>query len=120
VSRRRRRPCTETPDDLSPEQWAALDRWAREREPWAAMSLSDLVEACLDHHRAVGNEMADWVAACRTWIRNERLWRRRTGGGGNGFARTTPQGRGGGGRGGLVEAMRDGARELGLFPELFD
>ena len=58
------------PDALDAEQVAALERWAQQR-PEIVARLPELVDACLDFHRAKGNRHADWVATCRTWIRNE-------------------------------------------------
>jgi len=115
MSARARTVRSQPPEDLAADEWNALARWAQEREPWAVGELSDLVEHCLDHHRARGNAMADWVAACRTWIRNERLWGRR--GGQGGPPRKTPGGGGGGssGRGGVAAAARIAAQRLGLF-----
>lgn len=75
--RRGRQPAAKShaPERLAPEQVAALRHWCLEhedpavnaREPW----LARLVEGCLDHHRAKGSLMADWPAACRTWIKND-------------------------------------------------
>lgn len=108
-------PRSQAPADLSAEQWNALARWASEREPWAAQQLGELVEQCLDHHRARGNAMADWTAACRTWVRNERRFRGGRGDGG-GAPRKAPGGsNGGGGRGDVATAARRFARRLGLF-----
>jgi hypothetical protein len=32
---------------------------------------SNLIASCLDWHRSKGNQMKDWQAACRTWIRKQ-------------------------------------------------
>lgn len=32
------------------------------------------LEAFIDHHAALGNLMADWDAAFRTWLRNAKKW----------------------------------------------
>lgn len=71
---------TPAPDDLTnPEKRALLD-WVRAPASRRGLDRPDLaqpaklralVSACLDHHRAKGNVHADWVATCRTWIRNE-------------------------------------------------
>lgn len=106
--RPRRAPRTDPPDELSAEQWAQLADWVRRKEPWAAAELEDLVERCLDHHRAHGNLLVNWVAACRLWVRNERAWRRRGG------SRGTSGPASAGGLAGASEAV---ARRLGLFDD---
>lgn len=63
---------TQAPDDLDPEQKRALLAWVRAKEPDAEPELRALVDACLDHFRASGGLKADWVATCRTWIRNRK------------------------------------------------
>jgi len=119
VARKRRAVGSPVPEDLTAEQMDQLTRWATEKHPWALATLENLVEACLNHHRARENSagITAWVAACRTWICNEFEWRQRRGD--HGFARKAPAGRSGF-RGGLAEAAREGARELGLFPGLLD
>jgi hypothetical protein len=69
---------TPAPDDLDTEQKQALLDWVRTPATRGGLDRADLVgrlrplvSACLDHHRAKGNLHADWVATCRTWIRNE-------------------------------------------------
>jgi hypothetical protein len=66
---------TPAPDDLDTEQKRALHDWVVSPTGLNRSDLKprlrSLVSACLDHHRAKGNLHADWVATCRTWIRNE-------------------------------------------------
>lgn len=62
---------SEPPSDLDSEQKLALLAWVRSKHPALEPRLRDLVDACLDYHRANGNHKADWLATCQTWIRNE-------------------------------------------------
>jgi hypothetical protein len=69
---------TPAPDDLDSDQKRALRDWVVApasrsglERPDLVGRLRSLVSACLDHHRAKGNLHVDWVATCRTWIRNE-------------------------------------------------
>ena len=69
----------QVPDDLTPTQKKALGDWCRRKGYHHLLrrgpgGIGDLVELCLDHHRARGNraKIVDWVAACRTWVRNEQ------------------------------------------------
>lgn len=65
------------PDDLEPEQKVALLAWVRAKHPAEEPRIREHVDACLDHHRKNGNRacIVDWIAACRTWIRNADRFR---------------------------------------------
>lgn len=68
---------TNPPEALSYPDMEKLRAWAKEKHPWALhpeSRLRDLVEACFDHHRAKGNRHADWLATCRTWVRNTQAF----------------------------------------------
>jgi hypothetical protein len=62
---------THAPDSLNSDEYESLRAWCAEKHAALLPRLPALVEACLDHHRAKGNTHADWVATCRTWVRNE-------------------------------------------------
>lgn len=77
-ARRTKRSKTTAPADLTPEEKRALLDWVRAPASRRGLDRADLVphlrklvDACLDFHRAKGNLQADWLATCRTWIRNE-------------------------------------------------
>lgn len=77
-ARRTKRSKSTAPADLTPEEKRALLDWVRAPASRRGLDRADLVphlrklvDACLDHHRAKGNLHADWLATCRTWIRNE-------------------------------------------------
>ena len=72
--RTRRARGTGAPDDLTPEEKSALLAWVRAKEPDAEPEIRALVDACLDHFRASGALKADWLATCRTWIRNRKRY----------------------------------------------
>jgi hypothetical protein len=66
------KPRTPAPEKLSNDDYAGLAAWCLGSEPWAyGPRMTKLVLECLDWHRAQGSLKADWVATCRTWIRNE-------------------------------------------------
>jgi len=72
----RAKPKTAAPDDLDREQRLQLITWIRSRPHLAKLGRNRkmirlLVDECLSHHRAKGNEFHDWVATCRTWITRE-------------------------------------------------
>jgi hypothetical protein len=78
--KRKKKPQTDPPDDLTEREWNLLWAWAEQREPWCLTEvgeIGDLVARCLDYHRHQGNLGADWLAAVRNWIRNERVFRQR-------------------------------------------
>ena len=52
---------------------AGIRELARKKD-WAKPE--DEIEAFIDHHLAKGDLMADWEAAFRTWLRNEKRWRK--------------------------------------------
>ena len=68
-----KKPLTPAPDDLTREQLIALSTWIKSRPHFGRLG-SDrkkkrlLVDACLAHHRAKGNEFVDWYAVCQKWI----------------------------------------------------
>jgi hypothetical protein len=64
---------TPAPDDLSDEDKIALMVWCKQKHPELAgkARLRELVDACLDWHRANGRSCSSWLAACRGWIRRE-------------------------------------------------
>jgi hypothetical protein len=68
----KRRGKTAAPPELPPEDLERLRAWCAEKHPEHVPRLAELVEACLDHFRAKGERRADWVATCRTWVRNEQ------------------------------------------------
>lgn len=57
----------------------AMRAWAERIQP--PVDVDGATEQFCDHHRAKGSTFADWVAAWRTWVRNEARWRARGGGG---------------------------------------
>jgi hypothetical protein len=60
------------PEQLTPEQVKGINAWVIEKGfPLQPNRTVELIEACLDFHRGAGNQKLDWVATCRTWIRNE-------------------------------------------------
>lgn len=63
------------PSELDPDQRAALQEWAQDKEPWASRTtvLRDFVEACLGHFGGNGIRKTDWYKTCQNWIRKERL-----------------------------------------------
>lgn len=69
--RPKRRVLTDAPIALEATEQAALEAWCRSAYPALLPRLHALVTACLDFHRAKGNRHADWLATCRTWVRNE-------------------------------------------------
>lgn len=72
-----KQPKTSAPERLTDEQRGSLAVWcATDTDTWAARPdlvprLPALEAACLDYHRSRGNTHADWLATCRTWVRNE-------------------------------------------------
>jgi hypothetical protein len=74
VSRRYSLPRSQPPEDLEPDEKRKLKQWVASHYPALLPRLRELVDACLDYHRAHGNLMADWTACCRTWIRNTGEW----------------------------------------------
>jgi hypothetical protein len=64
---------TPAPDDLSDEDKLALSVWCKAKHPELATRarMRELVDACLDWHRANGRSCSSWLAACRGWIRRE-------------------------------------------------
>jgi hypothetical protein len=64
---------TEAPDDLDDADKMALMIWCREKYPQFSerKTLRDLVDSCLDWHRAEGKLRRSWLAACRWWIRKQ-------------------------------------------------
>jgi len=67
-SRPKRNQLTDPPDDLPEETIADLATWAKNG---GLRFDREMVEACLDFHRAKGNRYKDWTAAVRTWARNQ-------------------------------------------------
>ena len=63
---------TSAPPELPPEQMGQLRVWCHSKMPSLLPRLDDLVERCLDWHRAEGRKRVDWVATCRNWLRKER------------------------------------------------
>lgn len=64
---KRRKPRTSAPDITpTPEMYA----WAREHCGFDERRVNLETLKMLDHHRAKGSLMADWIAAWRTWLRN--------------------------------------------------
>lgn len=61
---------TRAPGDLSRTQYESLLRWVDAKEPWARSRVVAIVDHCLEWHRGAGSLKADWVATCRTWIKN--------------------------------------------------
>jgi hypothetical protein len=64
---------TEAPEDLDDADKMALMLWCREKYPQFSerKALRDLVDSCLDWHRAEGKQRRSWLAACRWWIRKQ-------------------------------------------------
>lgn len=62
---------TPAPEHLYCDMWESLSKWARLHEPWAVRNLERMATECLDYFRSKGELRADWVATCRTWVRNE-------------------------------------------------
>jgi len=70
---KRKRPSkSQAPSDLDSAQKTALLAWVRAKQPTHEPQIRELVDACLEYHRGRGTPMADWVAACQTWIRRSR------------------------------------------------
>lgn len=72
---RRKGPKSRTgpPEDLTKAEKRELFLWCQRHHPEYAepRQLRKLVDACLDHHRAKGHRHADWLATCRSWIRQQ-------------------------------------------------
>jgi len=65
--KRRRKPLTDCPEEFALND--AMYDWANAK----GISDDDVMletEACLNHHKAKGNERADWNATWRTWMLN--------------------------------------------------
>ena len=87
---------TRAPERLTDEQLSRVTAWVELKHPWLEgqpKRQADLIDACLDHHRAKGSTSTDWVLNVRNWIRNEVKFGRaggpgpgRNGGGGVGLA----------------------------------
>ena len=72
----RKSPGTRAPDELGAEAIQALEQWTRENLPSELIHVRAHIDACLDHFRAKGQPMVDWVATCRNWIRRSPEMRR--------------------------------------------
>lgn len=59
------------PERLTDDERKRLVSWIFEKYPRLVNGALEFEEACLDFHRSKGNLGADWLAAVRTWIRNE-------------------------------------------------
>jgi hypothetical protein len=77
---------TPAPDDLSDEDKLALSVWCKAKHPELATRarMRELVDACLDWHRANGRSCSSWLAACRGWIRREAKYAAGKSGGSSG------------------------------------
>lgn len=71
-SKRTRSERMPVPEDLSLEDKRALKAWAQHKEPWAVPKLRELVDDCLQWHRAEGKTRASYYIACQRWITNAR------------------------------------------------
>ncbi len=71
----RRRPVTDAPEDLAPEQWARIGQWVRRTFPRSKDKLRAEArvewEKCRDWHLKNGVLAADWEAAFRWWVRKK-------------------------------------------------
>ena len=81
----RKKPRTQAPEELTPEQKARVVKWCREHEPWVLTEpkrLGKIVAACLRHHQSKGNTSTDWCLNVYNWIGNEQphKWGGPTGG----------------------------------------
>lgn len=73
----------EAPDDLTRDEQRRLWEWFERAKEDGRLPrrldkrwLRDQVDSCLDWHRMEEKKRADYVAACRNWIRKDRLWGR--------------------------------------------
>ena len=84
------------PDRLTDLERDSLASWCSKSADPAirarAPRIFDLEAACLDFHRANGNrkKITDWVAACRTWVRNDAAFHPANGSKANGAASSRP------------------------------
>lgn len=67
----RRKPRTETPDQLLITP--TMSEWGKENAPDVTDPEQE-TRKMLDHHRAKGSLMADWVQAWRTWMGNAQTY----------------------------------------------
>lgn len=68
---------TPPPEALSDAEMASLQIWARAKyKGLITVEIRELIEECLDWHRANGRGRVDWIATCRNWIRKEQRFKR--------------------------------------------
>ena len=65
----KRRPLTDAPEALEPEQRERIRKWAKTKYPFLHSFLGRHWAECRDWHRANGVLRYDWEAAFRSWIR---------------------------------------------------
>lgn len=68
---------SEPPEILSDLESSQIHGWARAKyRGLTALEIRELIEECLDWHRANGKGRVDWIATCRNWIRKEMRYKR--------------------------------------------
>lgn len=65
----RRRPATDAPERLTPEQRDRVRIWAASHAPTLELHLGRHWAQCRDWHLANGVLRCDWEAAFRNWLR---------------------------------------------------
>lgn len=76
--RKPKRERTPAPDAICAVDRAELEDWCRRKYVRLLPRLDEMIETCLDHHRANGSLMALWPAAVRKWIANESTYEARS------------------------------------------
>lgn len=65
----KRRPVTDAPERLSPDQRERVRQWARAHEPSVEPHLGRHWAMCRDWHLSNGILRSDWEATMRSWLR---------------------------------------------------
>jgi len=74
VTRPRAKTKSNIPDDWTPEEFSSDTECAKIIGHWSEKEFRLQVEHFTAHHRAKGNQFADWQRAWQTWILNNSKW----------------------------------------------